>query len=343
MCSSWRRSLLWLARAATGSSLVLAAVGKAADIPGFSRHLAAVGVPGGMSPPLAVTGILAEAGVGVGVLVLGSRNVAWRSAVCLLGLFAGVESWRALIGLRGDCGCFGVWFALRPWQTWVVLSGLFAASLYGLLATKPQSNGNHHPRPDTRSSPQISPFIPSTALLLLVGIASLVAPEVIVLDPQSLRPRVPPLPVGSPMPSFRLNNDVGQVVSSRDLLGQPHVLLFVSNCSDCSAGTVMMWDRTLAETRIGKLVVLAPESSARLGAFRRKYMVSGMLLSTLGTDAAERCRVSALPMAYVVSAQGKVVCAWNGDQDLRSALGQAMRVLRGEASRAGREVREGVR
>lgn len=98
--------LVWIAVACTATLFAHAAIAKLGDRALFEQHLAAYGVPLGLTAALAWLLPLAEGAVALALLT------PWRAAgaagaVALLLLYAGAMAWHRAQGHTLDCGCGG--------------------------------------------------------------------------------------------------------------------------------------------------------------------------------------------------------------------------------------------
>ncbi len=190
--------------------------------------------------------------------------------------------------------------------------------LLSLPSTASVAEGSEQARP-------IDLLIGTVVLALVVAACGWLAPEPVVISvPVAARPDRA-LDLGSQFPRFSLLDDRGHTITDRDLQGRPQVVLFVSNCSQCSAGTVMTWSSALEGTGY-RLVVMAPVTPEVLRAFRRSYAPHAVLLSTGALNLARTFGLSRLPVAYALSRRGKVTFVQRQYEDARAA---AERVLQG--------------
>ena len=97
----------FIIRNAAGVVFLLAALGKARDIPVFEDTLHALAVPARFRLVAAWALVATESGIGLAIL--SGRNAALASllATCVLGLFAAVSIWAERSSQEIPCNCFG--------------------------------------------------------------------------------------------------------------------------------------------------------------------------------------------------------------------------------------------
>jgi len=147
-------ALRWFLQLFLGGILLVSALGKSLDLPGFVEILKTYrAFPDGMLWPLALAVVSIELIMGLWVLS------GWRlriSALAALALNAGYVVWMTVSLLRGldlpNCGCFGVFFP-QPLRWYSPLEDLVLVGMcYGLFRlTMQEQSGTIPPTPSAFS------------------------------------------------------------------------------------------------------------------------------------------------------------------------------------------------
>jgi hypothetical protein len=116
---------------AVGLILLAAALLKAMDMELFVRQMRDYGIIN-ERVILVVSAwglIVAECGLGLGLLVLYRPRIALPLAASLFLIFAGATSWAWLTGATENCGCYGAWLEFTPGQAVLENLILLAATI----------------------------------------------------------------------------------------------------------------------------------------------------------------------------------------------------------------------
>ena len=241
---------LLLARLLLAGVFVVAGVAKLTDRAGSRRTLAAFGVPGALTAPLAIILPVAELGIAIGLVRVSAAWWAALGALTLLLLFSGAIVLNLARGRRPECRCFG---QLRPSRvgTPTVIRNVSLAVVAGFILWPAESN----PGPSA-----VGWFIETStaerlAILGAIVVAGVLAVQgwiVLNLLRQNGRllgrlealekhfgidPTAPAgLPVGTPAPAFEVGDIHGetQALDRLRASGKPLLLVFIDpDCGPC--------------------------------------------------------------------------------------------------------------
>lgn len=87
--------------------LLLSAIGKVLSPQQFMKALRATSLPQSLLLPLALSVLVAEFGLAIGLIFTWSLLLVWIGVLCLLGVFTGWITWMYARKISLHCGCFG--------------------------------------------------------------------------------------------------------------------------------------------------------------------------------------------------------------------------------------------
>jgi thiol-disulfide isomerase/thioredoxin/uncharacterized membrane protein YphA (DoxX/SURF4 family) len=322
-------TVLLIARVLLAGVFVVAALGKLADLDGSRGALAEFGVPARLAPTLGVALPLIEIGIAAALLPASSAPYGAAAATVLLVAFAAAIARSIARGEAPDCHCFGVLHSEPAGGRTLVRNGVLLALAAFVLVAGWQDAG-------TSATAWVS-HLGGTAAVALVGgilllaLAAAMAAAVLALVRQNgrlllrldeLEARLggegdagwaeaeahDGLPIGTPVPPFRLSGLYGETITLGALIAaeKPLLLLFTDPaCGPCNAllPEIAAWQTEHADDLT--FAVLTRGSADDNRAKVREHGVTGVWLDA---DLAVYSSLQAIgtPSATLIDVDGRV-------------------------------------